>query len=70
MKIKKKTKNDILVRALKTFLQGFLAALAATPIIDLGDNAALKSALIAAFAGGISALMNWLSNYLGGNEDE
>ena len=51
MKIQKKTKEDILVRALKTFLQGFLAALAATPIIDLGDNAALKSALIAAFAG-------------------
>ena len=51
--------KDILVRAFKTFIQGFLA----TMIVllkesDLSDMNLLKSVLIGALAGGISAVMN------------
>ena len=50
--------KDIAMRALKTFIQGFLGALAVTlPNTDLND-CALKSVLIGAIAGGISAVMN------------
>lgn len=57
--------KDILVRAIKTFFQGFLGALAVTlPNADFGDTVVLKSLLIGAVAGGISALMNMGVNYL------
>lgn len=51
--------KDILIRAFKTFIQGFLA----TMIVllkesDLSDLNLLKSVLIGALAGGISAVMN------------
>lgn len=49
--------NVILVRALKTFAQAILAALAvsATTVVDLETG---KAVLIAAVAAGISAVMN------------
>lgn len=49
--------RDIIVRAFKTFVQGFLAALAlsAANIVDLNSA---KAALIAAVAAGISAVWN------------
>ena len=51
--------KDILIRAIKTFFQGFLGALAVTlPNSDFSDTAILKSILIGAVAGGISAVMN------------
>ena len=51
--------KDILIRALKTFIQGFLGALAITlPTTDLTNTEIVKSVLIGAFAGGISAVMN------------
>lgn len=51
--------KDILIRAVKTFIQGFLGALAVTlPSSDLTDEAVLQSILIGALAGGISAVMN------------
>lgn len=57
--------KDILIRAVKTFIQGFLGALAVTlPSTDLSDSAVIKSLLIGAFAGGISAVMNLVINYL------
>ena len=57
--------KDILIRAVKTFIQGFLGALAVTlPSTDLSDVAVIKSLLIGAFAGGISAVMNLIINYL------
>lgn len=57
--------KDILIRALKTFLQGFLGALAVTlPSSNLSDGAVVKSVLIGALAGGISAVMNLTLNYL------
>lgn len=57
--------KDILIRALKTFIQGFLGALAITlPSSDITDEKVLKSLLIGAVAGGISAVMNLVINLL------
>lgn len=57
--------KDILIRALKTFIQGFLGALAVTlPSSDLTDGTIVKSLLIGAVAGGISAVMNLTINLL------
>lgn len=63
--IKKLFKNDIFVRALKTFIQGFLGAF----VVFLNTNTTfdktmLKSALIGALASGFSALMNYLYSIL------
>lgn len=61
--------KDILIRAGKTFIQGFLGALAVTlPSTDISDGAVIKSLLIGAFAGGISAVMNLVINYLNKGE--
>ena len=61
--------KDILIRAVKTFIQGFLGALAVTlPTANLADEAMLKSLLIGALAGGISAVMNLIIKLL--NKEE
>lgn len=61
--------KDIVIRALKTFLQGFLGALAITlPNTDLSDMTLLKSILIGAVAGGISAVMNLVVNLINKNK--
>lgn len=65
--------KDILIRAGKTFIQGFLGALAVTlPSSDLTDMTIIKSILIGAVAGGISAVMNMTVQLLerGGKENE
>jgi len=57
--------KDILIRAGKTFVQGFLGALAVTlPSSDFSDMSVVKSLLIGAIAGGISAVMNLVINLL------
>lgn len=57
--------KDILIRAGKTFIQGFLGALAVTlPSSDFSDMSVVKSLLIGAIAGGISAVMNLVINLL------
>ena len=57
--------KDIVIRALKTFIQGFLGALALSlPSTDLSDIALIKSILIGALAGGISAVMNLIVNFI------
>ena len=57
--------KDVLIRAIKTFIQGFLGALAVTlPTTDLTNTELLKSILIGAVAGGISAVMNLTINVL------
>jgi hypothetical protein len=58
-------KKDILNRALKTFVQGFLASM----IVSLNNATSvnetmLKSAILGAIAGGISAVMNMIIQYL------
>lgn len=57
--------KDILIRAGKTFIQGFLGALAITlPNSDFSNMQVVKSLLIGAVAGGISAVMNLIINML------
>ena len=57
--------KDILIRAGKTFIQGFLGALAVTlPSSDFSDMSVVKSLLIGAIAGGISAVMNLIIKML------
>lgn len=48
--------KDIIIRCLKTFLQGFLSALVIS--FQSGEVEITKSMLIGGLAGGISALMN------------
>ncbi|MBO7452122.1 MAG: hypothetical protein J6W47_05395 [Bacteroidales bacterium] len=55
-KIKSKWK-DIAVRALKTFLQAFLASIT-FDATTLGDPKVFRSILISALAAGLSAVMN------------
>lgn len=62
--------KDILVRAVKTFVQGFLGALAVTlPSSNFTDSKILKSLIIGAVAGGISAVMNLIINSLNKKEE-
>lgn len=62
--------KDILVRALKTFIQGFLGALIVTlPKSDISQTEVLKSLLIGAVSGGISALMNFILQYIQTKEE-
>lgn len=57
--------KDIIIRAVKTFIQGFLGALAVTlPNNDYSDLTVIKSLLIGAIAAGISAVMNLFLGYL------
>lgn len=49
--------NALLIRALKTFIQGFLAALAAG-VVTAVDIPTTKALVIGAIAAGISAVMN------------
>lgn len=63
--IKKIINSDIFVRALKTFIQGFLGAF----VVFMNNNTTfdknvLKSALIGALASGFSALMNYVLELL------
>lgn len=63
-------KKDILNRALKTFVQGFLASM----IVSLNNTTSvnetmLKSAILGAIAGGISAVMNMIIQYLDREEE-
>ena len=53
--------KDILIRALKNFIQGFLSALTITlPSTDLTDGALVKSILIGALAGSSILEKNFL----------
>ena len=62
--------KDISKRAIKTFIQGFLATLIySLKDTDLTDMSILKPALIGALAGGISAVMNFTYNLLPKNDD-
>lgn len=64
-KIKKILKNDILKRAIKTFIQGFLSSLVVFINSNQNfDEKVIKSALIGAIAGGLSAVMNFIINLL------
>lgn len=53
----KETVKDIAIRAGKTFVQAFIAALAVANVSDLNS---VKAAVIAAAAAGVSAVWNSL----------
>lgn len=61
--------EDILERALKSFLQGFIASMAIIlPNTDLTAEGVAKSLLIGGITGGLSYLMNYLNNLLSKEE--
>ena len=69
--IKKIIHNDIFIRAVKTFIQGFLGAF----IVFLNNNTTLdknvlKSALIGALASGLSCVMNMTINLLNNDNND
>lgn len=57
--IKEFLNNDIVKRALKTFLQAFLATLSVS-IVTVQDFPTLKAVVVGAIAAGISAVWNSL----------
>lgn len=63
--------KDIIIRAIKTFIQGFLGALVVTlPSADISSKEVLKSLLIGAIASGISAVMNIFINAYNKKEED
>lgn len=67
--------KDVGERALKTFVEAFVATVAASDLLNPADSNTFKSALVttvvAGVAAGISAVWNLLGNVLeggGGNE--
>lgn len=64
--IKKIANNDIVKRAVKTFIQGMLAVITAELVkyVNTGnfelDDTFIKSLIIGGLAGGFSALMNFI----------
>ncbi len=63
--------KDISIRAAKTFIQGFIAALLVSlQSQDLTDFTVIKSILIGAVAGGVSAVMNLALQFLKTEEEK
>lgn len=55
--------NDIVKRAIKTFVQGFLAIIVISVAdADLTDLTVIKSLIVGGVAGGISAVMNYIKS--------
>lgn len=73
MKFLKRIKwNDVGERALKTFVEAFVATVAASDFLNLGGGEALKTALfttvVSGMAAGLSAVWNMLSNIVSGGD--
>ena len=63
--------KEILERASKTFIQGFISSLTITlPTTDFTSKGVWQSVLIGAIASGISALMNYFCNLLNIDEED
>lgn len=61
--------KDILIRTLKTFVQGFLASLVVTLQQSINvDEKLFISALIGALSGGLCAVMNYVIKLLESEE--
>ncbi len=57
--------RNVLERAIKTFIEGFIGALVITlPNADLSDKSVVYSVIVGAVATGISALLNLALNYI------
>ena len=67
--MKKINWKDILIRCLKTFIQGVVAYLAVSiSTTDFTDKEAIKGLIIGTIASGVSALMNIINGLLKGDE--
>ena len=67
--MKKINWKDILIRCLKTFIQGIIAYLTVSlSTTDFTDKEAIKALIIGAIASGVSALMNIVNELLKGDE--
>lgn len=67
--MKKINWKDIGIRCLKTFIQGTVAYLTVSiTTTDFTDKEAVKSLIIGAIAGGVSAAMNIINNLLKGDD--
>lgn len=60
--------KDILIRCIKTFIQGFLATIMVS--FQQGEVEITKSLIVGAVAGGISALMNLCIKLLEKGDEE
>lgn len=60
-KLNQAKRKDVLIRALKTFVQAFLAVIT-TGLLDITDTNALKALVVAGVASGISAVWNAFYN--------
>lgn len=61
----KKVYKDIIIRAIKTFIQALLAYLATSlPNSDITNKTVIKSIIIGAIASSISAVMNYIIKLL------
>ena len=60
--------KDILIRCIKTFIQGFLATIVVN--MQNGEIELTKSIIIGAVAGGISAVMNVIIRLLEKENDD
>lgn len=69
IKVKKIDYADIIERAIKTFIQAYVASLALLlPETDITNKEMLKSLLIGALSSALSALMNYITELLKGGE--
>ena len=63
--------KDIIIRTLKTFLEGFVGALPITiSIIELSDKAFMISLLIGCLSAGACAVLNMIIAYLKSLEEK
>ena len=61
--------KDILIRCLKTFIQGIVAYLTVSiSTTDFTDKEAIKGLIIGTIASGVSALMNIINGLLKGDD--
>lgn len=68
--MKNKTK-DIMIRTLKTFLEGFVGALPITiSVLELNDKAFMISLLIGCLSAGACAVLNMAITYLKSFEEK
>lgn len=56
--------RPLLERAVRTFIQGFVAGLAGASLLGT-DAAALKGVLIGGIASGLSAVMSFVATFIG-----
>ena len=62
--IKKLSKNDIVVRTTKTFIQAFLGVILAVNVANIDGIDSIKTILISALSAGVCAIWNYLKTLI------